>query len=100
MLALLDRSGFSINNIAASDKANQGLVPSCAMEGTFLWYWDQAALLWDHSIFFSISDSFQPGKDVVLNLFKPFFPNRNQHENNESQKDSIYFNSIISDDKK
>lgn len=50
--------------------------------------------------FFSIPDSFQPGKDVVLSLFKPFFPNRNQHENNESQKDSIYFNSIISDDKK
>lgn len=50
--------------------------------------------------FFSIPDSFQPGKDVVLNLFKLFFPNRNQHENNESQKDSIYFNSIISDDKK
>lgn len=45
---------------------------------------------------------FQPCKDVVLNLLKPFLPNKTQHENfknNESQKDSDYFHSIISDDK-
>lgn len=45
---------------------------------------------------------FQPGKDVVLNLLKPFLPNKNQHENfknNESQKDSDYFHYVTSDDK-
>lgn len=45
---------------------------------------------------------FQPGEDVVLNLFKPFLPNKNQHENfknNEYKKNSSCFQSMFSDDK-
>lgn len=45
---------------------------------------------------------FQPGENVVLNLFKPFLPNKNQRENfknNEYKKNSNCFHSMFSDDK-